>query len=40
VRILILYDNVAQPPLREGWGFSALTEILVESFQNNLAISG
>jgi 7,8-dihydropterin-6-yl-methyl-4-(beta-D-ribofuranosyl)aminobenzene 5'-phosphate synthase len=28
VRILILYDNVAQPPLREGWGFSALTEIL------------
>ena len=24
MRLLILYDNVAQPPLREGWGFSAL----------------
>jgi len=27
VRVLILYDNRAQPPLREGWGFSALIEI-------------
>ena len=24
MRLLILYDNVAQPPLRDGWGFSAL----------------
>ncbi|KUK26383.1 MAG: hypothetical protein XD60_1412, partial [Acetothermia bacterium 64_32] len=24
MRILMLYDNVARPPLREGWGFSAL----------------
>ncbi|HAF70277.1 MAG: Putative metal-dependent hydrolase [Acetothermia bacterium 64_32] len=27
MRILILYDNVARPPLREGWGFSALIEV-------------
>lgn len=27
MRILILYDNVARPPLREGWGFSALVEV-------------
>ncbi|MGC9530462.1 MAG: MBL fold metallo-hydrolase [Candidatus Bipolaricaulaceae bacterium] len=27
MRILILYDNVAPPPLREGWGFSALVEL-------------
>lgn len=26
MRILVLYDNVARPPLREGWGFSALIE--------------
>ncbi|GEM_PF-6778547 len=26
MRILILYDNVARAPLREGWGFSALIE--------------
>ena len=26
LRILILYDNLARPPLREGWGFSALIE--------------
>ncbi len=24
MRLVIVYDNVAQPPLREGWGFSAL----------------
>jgi len=24
MRLLILYDNAAQPPLRAGWGFSAL----------------
>ncbi|HAF71370.1 TPA: hypothetical protein DCL37_08560 [Candidatus Acetothermia bacterium] len=27
MRILMLYDNVARPPLREGWGFSALVEV-------------
>lgn len=26
MRILILYDNVARPPFREGWGSSALIE--------------
>jgi len=26
MRILILYDNLARPPLREGWGFSAFIE--------------
>ncbi|MBC7220380.1 MBL fold metallo-hydrolase [Candidatus Bipolaricaulota bacterium] len=26
MRILILYDNVAHPPLRGGWGFSGLVE--------------
>ncbi|MFN3346968.1 MAG: hypothetical protein ACK42E_04060, partial [Candidatus Bipolaricaulaceae bacterium] len=27
VRIVIVYDNVARPPLREGWGFSAFLEL-------------
>lgn len=27
MRIAVLYDNVASPPLREGWGFSALIEL-------------
>lgn len=27
MRILIVYDNVARPPFREGWGFSAFVEI-------------
>ena len=27
MRVLILYDNLARPPLREGWGFSALIEV-------------
>ncbi|MGC9019491.1 MAG: MBL fold metallo-hydrolase, partial [Candidatus Bipolaricaulaceae bacterium] len=27
MRILVVYDNVARPPLREGWGFSAFAEI-------------
>lgn len=26
MKITVLYDNVARPPLREGWGFSALIE--------------
>lgn len=26
MRIIVLYDNVARPPFREGWGFSALIE--------------
>ena len=27
MQLIILYDNVARPPLREGWGFSALIEL-------------
>ncbi|HDI11534.1 MAG TPA: MBL fold metallo-hydrolase, partial [Candidatus Acetothermia bacterium] len=27
MQLVILYDNVARPPLREGWGFSALIEL-------------
>lgn len=27
MRIVIVYDNVARPPFREGWGFSAFVEI-------------
>jgi len=27
MQLIILYDNVARPPLREGWGFSALIKL-------------
>ena len=27
MRLTVLYDNVARPPLRAGWGFSALIEV-------------
>ncbi|HEU67835.1 MAG TPA: hypothetical protein ENN53_01190 [Candidatus Acetothermia bacterium] len=27
MRVLVLYDNVAHPPLHEGWGFCALVEV-------------
>ena len=27
MRITVLYDNLARPPAREGWGFSALIEV-------------